>query len=199
MVIPLILFAMAALIFTLSSWAYVLLNRQLLGGGYGLDAENAARTCLEAADANIGLTSAGTNPYSTCTSGQFFNLSGTNCYDDVSDSASSTLPIGDSCDCSIMLETTNATTFTVNAVGRCWDQNGSQANPDSQVIINADVATGTPGCVPNCTARNIPQGSDCSDGCGSPCTDVVCLIGGPKVLHCKANPGVPPPTFGCFP
>ena len=161
------------------------------------EARDAAQNCLHLADTQIG--SIGTDPYTTCTDGQFFVFNTTGgCVTELSDSADATVAVGDHCSCALSLDVINATTYTVNSIGRCFPPGGTRQDPYSEVILQANLATGTPPCTPSCVPGSVPPGGDCSDGCGNACTDAVCAPD-LSMPGCKANPGTPPPVWGCFP
>ncbi len=160
------------------------------------EARKAAQVCLDMADTELG--SSAQDNYTTCTDGQFFVFNTTGgCVTELSDSAAATVAVGDHCSCALSLDVINQTTYTVNSIGRCYTPGGTrQDNAYSEVILQANLATGTPPCTPTCTPNSVPEFGDCSDGCGNACTDAVCLVGA-TVLHCKAN-GTPPPTWACL-
>jgi len=109
----------------------------------------------------------------------------------LSDSSSTTLSVGSNCSCAVFLNSLNATTYTVDASGRCWKDNKDRKQPAVEVVITADLATGTPPCVPNCPAPgSVGADGDCSDGCGNQCS-LACTVGA-----CIVN-GTPTPDWWC--
>lgn len=173
-VLALTLFIVALLILSVSAISSMVLNN-LNFSGFNGDAANAARTCLAQLDYTIGSTASGTNPFSSCTAGQAFVLNGSTCVNDLSDSASTTLALGNNCSCAVFFDASNTTSFSTYSSGRCWTTGNTRTNPSTEVIIAADVATGTPGCVPSCPAPlSVAPGGSCNNGCGVSCGDGVC-------------------------
>jgi hypothetical protein len=186
-ILPLAIFVMAIAGVIVSLLLLSLSSRASFYNNLGEQARNAAMVCLDKAD--FILRKSTYDPYmgdTACATGTFLDLTGatsSSCSLDVD--ASSTLSVGDNCSCEASLVSTSTTRYTVDSSGACWNPGGSRQNPDTEIIITANIATGTPPCVSNCPlSGSVAKGGSCDDGCGAKCVSA-CQVGGG--LSCKAS------------
>lgn len=190
-ILPLAIFVMAIAGVIASLLLLSLSSRVSFYNNLGEQARNAAMVCLDKAD--FILRKSAFDPYMgdmACATGTFLDLTGatsSSCSLDVD--ASSTLSVGDNCSCEASLVSTGTTRYTVDSSGACWNPGGSRQSPDTEIIITANIATGTPPCVPSCPlAGSVVKGSSCANGCGAACADSVCKVQVPA-LYCKSAGG----------